>query len=98
MREVITDIPILSSKSAFRRSVVIASDSEAISSFWGLLRRYASRNDSLHYSQSINRIVIKHCKTKIEKVDSCRNSLLFFKGIRIPIIFVTLIINLLIFA
>jgi len=40
MRELITDIPILSSKSAFRRSVVIASDSEAISSFWGLLRRY----------------------------------------------------------
>ncbi|HJZ05561.1 MAG TPA: hypothetical protein VJ327_06950, partial [Patescibacteria group bacterium] len=88
----------LSSKSAFRRSVVIASDSEAISSFWGLLRRYASRNDSLHYAQSINRIVVKHCKTKIGREGSCHNSLLSFKRVRIPILFVTLTITLLIFG
>src|SRR3989304_10474828 len=98
MREIITDIPILSSKSAFRRGVVIASDSEAISSFWGLLRRYAPRNDSLHYAQSINRIVVKHCKTKIGREGSCHNSLLSFKRVRIPILFVTLTITLLIFG
>jgi len=40
-------------------------------------------------------ITVKSCKTKIEKVDSCHNSLPFFQSIRIPILFVTLTITLL---
>src|SRR3989337_3674232 len=59
---------------------------------------YSPRNDSLHYAQSINRIVVKHCKTKIGREGSCHNSLLSFKRVRIPILFVTLTITLLIFG
>ncbi len=106
MGETTTAIPTLSIKSAFRRKVVVASASEAISSFWGLLRRgvypersrRALRSNSLHYAQSINRIVIKHCKTKMTREASCYNSLRSFKRISIPIMFVTLIITLLFFT
>ncbi len=41
---------------------------------------------------------VKNSKSKFEKVTSCHNSLLIFKRIRIPIIFVTLTITLLIFG
>jgi len=43
-------------------------------------------------------IIIKHCKTKIGREVSCYYSLLSFKRITNPILFVTLIITLLIFA
>ncbi|MGB7292455.1 MAG: hypothetical protein WBD99_09815 [Thermodesulfobacteriota bacterium] len=104
MKETTTVIPTPSSKSAFKRRVVIASDGEAISSFWGLhrrrvypeRRRRAPRNDSLHYAQSLNRILNKHYKTEMTREASCYNSLLSFKRINTPIIFVTLILTFLI--